>query len=65
MSNKAQMKNTIKQITGFNCGIRDNGSFWTISNKDSDKGSFGKFEQEIKSLFNVTRFDGGSFNIQK
>lgn len=62
---KNEIKNKVTEITGFKVSIKDNGSFWTVSNKESDKGSFGKFINKIKSAFEITRFDGGSFDIVK
>lgn len=65
MTTKNEIKNKVTEITGFQVSIKDNGKFWTISNKESDKGSFGKDKAEIMAAFEVTRFDGGSFDVVK
>ena len=59
------IKLQIQEITGFRVLIRNNGDVLTVSNKDSDKGSFGTFKSKIFNAFDVARFDGGSFDILK
>jgi hypothetical protein len=61
-----QVKSKAAEITKQAVKVRDNGKYFTVSRADSttDNG-FGKYEDELHSAFNVTRLDGGSFDVAK
>ena len=66
MTTATEIKKAVKAITGLKVRIKDNKSFYTVSNSKSHlpKG-FGYFSEELKSAFAVTRLDGCSFDILK
>ena len=65
MNKIKEVKARAEKITKQKVSVQTNSGYLTISRKDSTTdNSFGYYEAELRSVFNIIRLDGCSFDIK-